>query len=245
MGMLQNRYPPNLPIAPAQYDAAYFNKLLQTINLFLQQLNSVQQLNLAGINLNIERLPTEEDYATLRTGDVFRDVINGDTLKVKDGAGAPTPATERPYGLFYSTQHQTIAVVNTAYLVTYDQTYLSNQISVSSSGHCVADVAGVYNFQFSAQVTSTSASSKQVYFWINKNGTDIDYSSRVFTVSGSSASLAVNWNFNIDLNAGQYVAIMWASDSTNVQLSVSTPDSPIPISSSAVMACTRLSSLTT
>ena len=149
------------------------------------------------------------------------------------------------YGAFSDTTSQNIAVANTPYVITMNTTDLVDGIyrDLTHTSRIYCPASGIYNFQFSAQVTSTSASSKQVYFWINKNGTDIDYSSRVFTVSGSSASLAVNWNFNIDLNAGQYVAIMWASDSTNVQLSVSTPGSPIPISSSAVMACTRLSSL--
>ena len=84
MGMLALRAPPNLPKPPQEYDPAYMNQLLNILTLFFNNLNSVQQLSLAGLNLNLDTLPTDADYDTLRDGDVYRDrfdPVNG--LKIK------------------------------------------------------------------------------------------------------------------------------------------------------------------
>ena len=83
MGMLQNRNAPRLPSAPAEYDPEYFNRLNNVIGLFFTQINMIQQLSLAGININIDTLPTEASLATLRSGDVYRDTTASNVLKVK------------------------------------------------------------------------------------------------------------------------------------------------------------------
>ena len=75
--MLQNRASPNIPQAPAEYDQAYMNALSNVIRLFFNTINTVQQLNLASLNLDIRTLPTDADFATLREGDVYRDTQGG------------------------------------------------------------------------------------------------------------------------------------------------------------------------
>ena len=84
MGMLALRAPPNLPKPPQEYDPAYMSQLLNILTLFFNNLNAVQQLSLAGLNLNLDTLPTDADYDTLRDGDVYSDrfdPVNG--LKIK------------------------------------------------------------------------------------------------------------------------------------------------------------------
>jgi hypothetical protein len=75
--MLQNRASPNIPQAPAQYDIAYMNSLSNVIRLFFNTINTVQQLNLAALNLDLRTLPTDADYDNLRLGDVYRDTQGG------------------------------------------------------------------------------------------------------------------------------------------------------------------------
>lgn len=77
MSMLQNRSSPNIPQAPAQYDVAYMNALSNVIRLFFNNINTVQQLNLASLNLDLRTLPTDADYVNLRYGDVYRDTQGG------------------------------------------------------------------------------------------------------------------------------------------------------------------------
>lgn len=77
MPMLQNRTPPNIPQAPTQYDLTYMNALSNVIRLFFNEINAVQQLNLAALNLDLKTLPTDTDYDNLRLGDVYRDTQGG------------------------------------------------------------------------------------------------------------------------------------------------------------------------
>lgn len=77
MPMLQNRTPPNIPQAPAQYDLTYMNALSNVIRLFFNEINAVQQLNLASLNLDLRTLPTDADFNNLRLGDVYRDTQDG------------------------------------------------------------------------------------------------------------------------------------------------------------------------
>jgi hypothetical protein len=77
MPMLQNRASPNIPQAPAEYDVAYMNSFSNVIRLFFNNINTVQQLNLASLNLDLKTLPTQADFANLRVGDVYRDTQDG------------------------------------------------------------------------------------------------------------------------------------------------------------------------
>ena len=77
MTMLQNRSAPNIPQAPKEYDQTYMNSLSNVIRLFFNTINTVQQLNLASLNLDLRTLPTDADYVNLRLGDVYRDTQGG------------------------------------------------------------------------------------------------------------------------------------------------------------------------
>jgi hypothetical protein len=77
MGMLQNQNPPNVPLAPPAYEQAYLNALNNTLRLFYNNINAVQQLSLAGVNFDLKTLPTDKNYDILRYGDVYRDTQGG------------------------------------------------------------------------------------------------------------------------------------------------------------------------
>jgi hypothetical protein len=77
MSMLQNRSAPNIPQAPKEYDQTYMNSFSNVIRLFFNTINTVQQLNLASLNLDLRTLPTDADYVNLRYGDVYRDTEGG------------------------------------------------------------------------------------------------------------------------------------------------------------------------
>lgn len=74
--------PPRLPDAPDQYDPAYMSRMLNIFYLYFQNLNAVQQLNVATLNINTSTLPTDADLADLRVGDIYRDTAD-DSIKIK------------------------------------------------------------------------------------------------------------------------------------------------------------------
>ena len=147
-----------------------------------------------------------------------------------------------PQGLFYSTTDQTAAVANTGYPVEFEITYLGSGVSVVSDTRITATAAGIYNFQVTLNTEHTNASTVTVWTWINKNGTDVPYGGQVTSVKGAGAH-ATYWNFSIDLTAGQYIEMYWATDDTALSLQSTAPTSPHPGIPSAVVAVSFVSNL--
>jgi hypothetical protein len=143
-----------------------------------------------------------------------------------------------PNGLFFNTADQTLAAVDTGYPITFNQTYLNNFVALqtASTSKIEVAVAGVYNFQLSAQLKSTNASAKDVQIWIKRGTTTIGYSAHRYTVEGSDNHMNVNWIFDIDLAAGEYIEMYWGADDTNVTLEAIPASAPYPAVASAVMA---------
>lgn len=143
-----------------------------------------------------------------------------------------------PNGLFFSTDDQPIVSANVAQPIDFPIEYLNNAVRVNSGtdSRIYVDVGGVYNFQFSGQLRSNSSSAKQVYIWIARDGTDIGYSTHQYTVSGGNTHLNISWNFNIDLDVGEYVEMQWASDDVDMSLEAAAATAPHPGMPSAVMA---------
>jgi hypothetical protein len=75
-----NATPPNLPLAPDQYERRYQDQLNNALRLFFNQLSNPGAVGAASLNLNLNTLPTDADIDTLRLGDVFRDTTTGTTL---------------------------------------------------------------------------------------------------------------------------------------------------------------------
>jgi hypothetical protein len=74
-----NVAPPNLPLAPSEYERRYQDQLNNVLRLFFAQLSNPGDMGGATLNLNLDTLPTDADIATLRLGDVFRDTTTGTT----------------------------------------------------------------------------------------------------------------------------------------------------------------------
>jgi hypothetical protein len=143
-----------------------------------------------------------------------------------------------PNGLFFNTADQTLAAVDTGYPITFNQTYLNNFVALqtASTSKIEVAVAGVYNFQLSAQLKSTNASAKDVQIWIKRGTTTIGYSGHRYTVEGSDNHMNVNWIFDIDLAVGEYIEMYWGADNTNVTMEAIAASAPYPAVASAVMA---------
>jgi hypothetical protein len=152
---------------------------------------------------------------------------------------------QSPNGLFFDTGDQALAAVNTAQPVRFNQTYLDNGVSINgaTSSEITVQYSGVYLFTFTGQLRSGSGSNKLVFLWLNRNGTDIGYSAREYSISGSGKELEINWSFIIDMQAGQYMQMRWTGNNIDLSLDAVAPTSPHPGISSAVVAVTYVSAL--
>ena len=150
-----------------------------------------------------------------------------------------------PNALYFSTADQPIAVVNTGQPVTFNQTYFESGFSINggSNSQITAAYAGIYNFQFTTQIASTSANSKTVFIWIARNGVDLGYTAKDFVLQGSSDVNEATWNFNLDLTAVEYVEMIWSSDGIDAALNSEAATSPHPGVASAVVTINFISAL--
>jgi hypothetical protein len=154
-----------------------------------------------------------------------------------------------PNALYFSTVDQPIAAVNTPQVVTFNQTYLESgfELNGGTNSEITAVYDGVYNFQFIGQLSSGSASPKNIYLWITRNGTDLGYTARGFTLQGSGDIKEIMWSFNLDLASGEYVEMKWVSDDIDVTMKTVppavSPATPHPGVTSAVVTINFISAL--
>ena len=143
-----------------------------------------------------------------------------------------------PNGLFFNTIDQTFAAANTAYPVVFNATYLNNAVALQpgSTSKVEVSIGGIYNFQYSGQVKTSSSADKNLYLWIARNGTNIGYSTHAWTFHDNNHYAEISWNFNIDLDIGEYIELQIASDSVDIRLDAETATALHPGIPSGVLA---------
>lgn len=131
----------------------------------------------------------------------------------------PTIEQQKYYGVFSDTATKTPAAIYTPYAITFNTTDFANGFSRGSpTSRIVAPTSGLYNFQFSVQLSSGSSSAKKIWIWPRINGVDVPNSNSEVTVAANNAAEVVGWNWALSLNANDYFEIMYAVDDTNVQI---------------------------
>jgi len=150
-----------------------------------------------------------------------------------------------PYGSFYDTTTQTAAAINTAYPITLDTTVVHNNIDIDTidTSKIYVNLTGVYNFQAILQLNNNSATtSGYIWVWARIDGVDIPYSaSKVELFYGSPNELLSTLNFVLELQAGQYFQIMWATDNLDCELLAETATAFAPAIPSIILTTTFVS----
>ena len=126
-----------------------------------------------------------------------------------------------PYGAFQSGVDQT-ATANTATIMTFNVTDYSNDVSVVSSSKITVVNSGVYNLQWSGQFENADTQLHDASVWIRVNGADVVGSNSLTSVpnkhGGVNGHTIAAWNYFVQLNAGDYVQLMWSTDDAQVSL---------------------------
>jgi hypothetical protein len=126
-----------------------------------------------------------------------------------------------PYGAFSSYVTQT-APANTATQLTFSQTDFTNGVTLSGSNITVA-YAGIYNLQFSVQLSSLDTAPTDTYIWLRQNGVDITGSTGLVGMLArkgpSNPSHDIKgWNYFLSMQANDNVQIWWATTSASVSI---------------------------
>ena len=145
------------------------------------------------------------------------------------------------YGSFYSTQNQPIIAVDIPQIVTFNNTYETNDVSLSSNRIYFAK-AGTYQFAYIAQIFNTSNDTEHCQFWIKYNGVDFPNSATHITVQARKSSTEPSeQQMKLILsgtaqNDGDYIELYWQGSSTLLQLSYIAPGVDGPVGSPSVIA---------
>jgi hypothetical protein len=137
----------------------------------------------------------------------------------------------------------TAAAVNTAYKIALDA-FLLNGITLTGSPLTEITFAegGLYTLAFTAQISSSSASTINFRFWPRINGTDISSSTMVVSLHTNGATTVVSRTAIFNITAGDVLNVMWATDSTNGILKAHAATSYAPASPSTTLAISRINS---
>lgn len=131
----------------------------------------------------------------------------------------PTIEQEENFGAFSDLTDQAIAAIYTPQAITFNTTDATRGISIGApASRIVSATSGLYSFLFSLQVTSNSASTKTVYIWARINGVDVPNTMRETTITGAATTLAAAWGYILSMQPADYFELMFASDSTSVQI---------------------------
>lgn len=191
---------------------------------------------------NLGRLffKTETDNPS-ENGVFLWDDANGYPVVSKDGEFVQV-ILEDGHCSLYRTTDVTAAAADTAYAIQYDTPTGNKSISLDSTDptKIVFSEAGEYLIMFSAQITSSSASTVNFYFWPRLNGTDAPNNTMVNSLHNNGATFVASRSAKFDVTAGDYLQVMWATSSTSGFLDAQAATAFSPAAPASTVHITRL-----
>lgn len=164
--------------------------------------------------------------------------------------GRLTNAPANAFGSFWDTTTQTSAGnVNVPMKFNATDLQATNGISIQNDTFgnptkIVAAVDGVYDLQFSAQISRSSGGTKaQVYIWLSKEGVNVPESATELTLANNADFIVAAWNFFIPLTAGQYTQLYWRATDPTIQLLHNTTIAGVPDIPSVIITLAKVGEL--
>lgn len=193
MGVVFGIAPPNLPVAPSNYERRYQDQFSNVLRLFFNSITN--ELN-----------------------------------------------SPIPHASYYDTTTQTNPVANAVNLFTYNSVTSEFQIERGkpTSKIYVAN-AGLYNFQFSAQLDKTGGGKDSIFIWPRINGVNVPDSTTKVVIQGSTDEVIAAWNFLLVVQAGDYFELAWQSNDTDLIILAQAPASNYPSIPSIILTVNWIS----
>ena len=187
----------------------------------------------AGAFTNVK--PTAPQNVIPTAAVLISDVTNG-VVFVR-----PTIEQQKFYGIFTKTSDQSPALINTEYLLTFDNTQITNGVAIGSpASRIVVPQSGLYQFDATVQLTSSSSSPKNIWVWFKKNGTSVPGTSRLVTSDLNSGYVPMALSEFFSLQANDYVEMAFASDSTAVTVDNVAATAFAPSAPAVTLAVTQI-----
>ena len=199
-----------------------------------RQLTIYLQQNLAKLGFK-----TATDNPS-ENGVILWDNVNGYPVVSKNGEFRQI-VLEDGHADFMKTADVVPVAANTAYKLTYDAPTGNDGITQGTpASRIVFEEAGQYVISFSAQISSTSASTVHFYFWPSVNGTNVANSGMTTALHQNNATVVTSRTQIFTVAAGDYLEVNYMIDSTQGFLNYTAASSPVPAIPASTLAITRL-----
>jgi hypothetical protein len=189
----------------------------------------------------LNQLDAKDQYSSAaEDGVILYDREKGYPVVSKNGEWRQI-VLEDGHGDFYIAADVTASSTNTAYKLTYTAEAFNSGITLGTpASRIVFEEAGQYVIAFSAQISSTSASTVHFYFWPSVNGTDINNSAMTTALHQNNATLVAARTQVFTVAANDYLEVNWMVDSTDGFLNATAASSPVPNIPASTLSITRL-----
>lgn len=148
-------------------------------------------------------------------------------------------------GSYSSTTTQPAAAAGAATILTLNQTESQFNTALVSSSRVTAGATGTYRFDYSIQLDNTDAGPQTANIWIAKNGTNVTRSASTIRLGGAGAAAHQQFPFcsyTIQMNAGEYLEVVFNATSTNVRALAAVAAAPVPAIPSVIVNLTQVGS---
>ncbi len=199
-----------------------------------RQLTIYLQQNLAKLGFK-----TSTDNPS-ENGVILWDNVNGYPVVSKNGEFRQI-VLEDGHADFMKTADVVPVAANTAYKLTYDAPTGNDGITQGTpASRIVFEEAGQYVISFSAQISSTSASTVHFYFWPSVNGANVANSGMTTALHQNNATLVTSRTQIFTVAANDYLEVNYMIDNTSGFLNYTAASSPVPAIPASTLAITRL-----
>lgn len=156
-------------------------------------------------------------------------------------------SAKRPYGMFSSTEDQTLVSANTAYPVTFNWTEDNYLITKEGNSNFTVSQNGDYLVEISVIVQSALAN-KNVHIFpqIYSSGvwTNVPRSNTETAIRTASSDYVIAVPFILDIHTNEKFRLMWGADHNGVFLNYKTNTSWSPETPSIIMTVSKISETT-
>ena len=189
----------------------------------------------------LDQLGFKETYSSAsENGVLLWDNVNGYPVVSKNGEWRQV-VLEDGHADFMKTADVVPVAANTAYKLTYDAPTGNDGITQGTpASRIVFEEAGEYVISFSAQISSTSASTVHFYFWPSVNGTNVADSGMTTALHQNNATLVTSRTQIFTVAANDYFEVNYMIDNTSGFLNYTAASSPVPAIPASTLAITRL-----
>lgn len=137
------------------------------------------------------------------------------------GATGASGLLQGIYGSYLDTTTQLNSTPGQPIAMKLNTVVSQRQVSIVDTTKVRVAVAGTYNIAFSAQMFHNANEATTTDIWLRVNGSDLPLSNTQVTFEKKDFKYVAAWNFMVDLNANDYVQLMWFSNDSTVRVSYS------------------------